>query len=651
MSETIAPELSYLELIRELLEGLQNDETETVVNRVAVEIRNYPDAPELYFIMGLASVKLGEEGRALAFLKQAHELDPERYEYAEALANLNTKVGNLSDGVYFAKLSTVLEPHPEIEGLLPDYLTGFYNAAAEVRPSLDYARGVRFADKRDFKEAEIRFLRELRLNPDHLDCLLAVGKLYQTNGLYKEALGVLSHGVKKDMNNAEFRYWLGEACYEIGEIEEGVLQHREALKLDPDSFELSCRIAVRGSCLTATHPDEARLFLDAMHERAPLSVEKEPPAPAPLNGRRLVIGYLTNATHHCEETRFLSDFLGGHNKTRCEVHLYEDSVSSDEMTKKLRELASQSRKIQDLDDEVVALIMKNDGLDVLIDATISTEPSRPQLFLRSDAPMRVCWPPFKHGFPLPGINSFLAYEHDVAALPAVARDSIHLVAAPLGVWTTGSQALSPLAGDAPIVAKGAPTFGMRADLFNYTPQDFEEVANILRTFEGSGMRVLWGPKRDEEIFARIRRIAADHGVEDCFDWDFVEPLPDGKNPGFFASVDIFLEFGRRTDGYRTAEALIMGVPVVSHRETCLSGLIASGVLMSAANGQLSGETRREMTGIIEQLVSDPDSLAALRKNLRGELHSTPLTQPLITAQTLDTFLINRHEELAGSTGD
>jgi tetratricopeptide (TPR) repeat protein len=71
-----------------------------------------PKGAEAYFILGMVSLRFDNPGRAISLMEEAHELDTDCREYSDALASLLTRIGKLSEGLFYAKLSVAQEPHP-----------------------------------------------------------------------------------------------------------------------------------------------------------------------------------------------------------------------------------------------------------------------------------------------------------------------------------------------------------------------------------------------------------------------------------------------------------------------------------------------------------------------------------------------------------
>ena len=80
-------------------------------------------------------------------------MEPNCRDYAEALATVHTEVGNLNEGLYFAKLTLTMEPHPRFRPLVPGILSDYFGAIDKVKPPTHYVNAVRLFNQRLYGQA------------------------------------------------------------------------------------------------------------------------------------------------------------------------------------------------------------------------------------------------------------------------------------------------------------------------------------------------------------------------------------------------------------------------------------------------------------------------------------------------------------------
>ena len=85
----------------------------------------------------------------------------------------------------------------------------------------------------------------------------------------------------------------------------------------------------------------------------------------------------------------LLPLLVNHDPQQVEVFCYNDSISDDPVTERLRAASHHWRKILGWTDDRVAEAVRRDRIDVLVDLTLHTARNRLLLFARRPAPVQV----------------------------------------------------------------------------------------------------------------------------------------------------------------------------------------------------------------------------------------------------------------------
>lgn len=631
MTEETEDRSVFIAEINDAIRILWKEPPEEALDTIREMLPKYPEAPEIYFLLGMASWRMKETGHGLRFLKQAHELDPDRLEYADALANLSTRVGKLADGVYYAKLATALDPHPDFEDLLPGDWGNFYKALAGTTPSPHFKFGLQFYLAGMMDLAKREFYRELRLNPRHAGCLKFLGRTHSDAGEYKDSLGALVNSLKLDANDPETRYFLGETCYKIGEFDEALAQHRQALLLDHGSLELAA--AIKSSAENVGAPTEQ--FAEALPEFTE-QVKRRGAEPAPLPpeaptswpaGERIRVGYLCNAVYNCDTGIFLSTLLENHDRTRFEVHCYQESHVNDALTRSIRVTAENWRFIGGTDDEEMAILIANDGLDVLIDLCGSTVKSRRDLIATHPALIQAGFGVPPYGAGTPGIDFVLSDTVTAAADHEHVTDGQQVIEIPSGAWSVKPFNLLPQPGDLPAASNGQFTLGAKCDLSNLTPKTTETLKQALAALPDSKLHLLSVKPADAEVKKRIAALFSEEDLKDRVSLYDECRRPDGLYPEYFETIDLFLELGGNTGGGCLWQALQMGVPALTHRDTSRSGLAAASQLTSANKDAWVFDDGIALIAGLKDLCADTEALSEVRKTLREDVLASLLFRP------------------------
>jgi len=145
-----AVHLSYLAPARAAFE--RGDHAEVIALCEAALARQR-EAPEALMLLGLVSFELEQPQEALTLVERAHHAAPEVREFADALSCVLARLGHDSEGLYYAKLATILTPHPEGAALLPDKFANYLVSLRDTDSTLFQRRAACALDKGDYAAA------------------------------------------------------------------------------------------------------------------------------------------------------------------------------------------------------------------------------------------------------------------------------------------------------------------------------------------------------------------------------------------------------------------------------------------------------------------------------------------------------------------
>ena len=194
-------------------------------------LKSWPDRPEAIFILGVIAYQLGNQGRALSLFENAHAMEPNCRDYAEALATVHTEVGNLNEGLYFAKLTLTMEPHPRFKPLVPGTLSDYFGAIDKVKPPTHYVNAVRLFNQRLYHQAIEACGSELEINADHPDCHRLLGRALNETGEYDRATAAFHAAIYLAADNPLDFVYLGESLIHLGRYSEALACHEHARAL------------------------------------------------------------------------------------------------------------------------------------------------------------------------------------------------------------------------------------------------------------------------------------------------------------------------------------------------------------------------------------------------------------------------------------
>ncbi|MFQ5488745.1 MAG: tetratricopeptide repeat protein, partial [Gammaproteobacteria bacterium] len=469
-------------------------------------------------------------------------------------------------------------------------------AAAPDHAALHNSRGMLLHALQRPEEARAAFLEALRCQPDYLDAcfnLVAVGCLDESESCFLRAMALhpgqwRGYGGYGDMllrhqqysravkwlrealrlQPGEARLWerLGLALRNLGQFTEAETAYRRALQLRPDfATAHSALLSMLGYHVLAS---PAQLLAehqawDRLHGGGARRLGTFAHRPRPGARRRLRIGYVSPDFDRHAVSYFIEPLLEYHDRSQVEVFCYAEVHNPDEVTARLQARADVWRSTVGRDDEAVARMIHADGIDVLVDLAghSHAERSRIRVFTYKPAPVQATYLGY---FSTTGLQAMDYWISDAvthpAATPEEAVERIYRLPRCCVSYRPPE--------DAPPVAERAPgrdeiTFGCFNDLTKIGDLAIECWSRILQALPTARLVLKAGqladPSAREAILARFSA----HGVAASRLTLLSHTPSQREHLGLYQDIDIALDTAPRTGVTTTADALWMGVPVIT----------------------------------------------------------------------------------------
>ncbi len=650
----IEPE-SFEEELDAMFRALAEFDSEKAIGHAEVVRRLKPGSVEPLFAFGLSAMLHNDIGAAIRFMEEAHKLDPDGREIAEVLAALHGRAGNLSESLYYTKLSLVLDENPQLAKILPDVIRDFEANIGHARHSAYLVdANIEFYLRR-FDKAVDLCRRELELRPEKAEAHQLMGRALLELGRYAEAVHALETAARLSPRDSLGFVYLAEGLRKQGRLDLALDCCREAVRLDPASE------AARGGLLTTlaycpadqwrTYPDEVRAAIEAI---APGPRPAPPPPvlnPLTVDATRrdkIRVGYLINETAMLRDIGFLETVLAHRNPARFYSYVYQQYSRPLDETPRLKNQADNWRQIYNIDDETLAHIMANDALDVLVDLCGAAD-GRPVLLARRPAPVQVSWLGFPQGS-LPGTVDWLLSDaswaefdkRDSGGIPLLWFDNraFAYIGASVAIAVEGEDPL-------PAEASGTVTFGAVCDLARLAGS-VAPWARVLRAVPGSSLLLGRAPLPDGDTQRRIRGLFASHDVADRI--RFHETAGARPAAAFYSAVDIMLDSLPVNNTVELCEALWRGVPVVGCRGDRRAGVLGATILAAAGRSEWVANNVDEFAEIARALAADIEKLALLRKSLPGEFKKSRVCDAKKFVFSFEALLVDLMGRLRAKTG-
>jgi len=529
-----------------------------------------PDHAKACFQLGDCLKTLGRLEEAAAALQQAVAVQPDFAEAHWALANCRFDQGRLDEAM--AGYQRALQ-------LAPDFAGAHYGAG-----------NVRF-ERSCHEEAATSYRRALAIYPDYADAHNNLGNTLQAQGRTVEAIASYRRGLAVKPDFARVHSNLLFALNYPAEVS------AEALFAEHRAFESQHALALAGE----VQPHD--------NERSP--------------ERRLRVGYVSADFKYHPVGYFFEPVLAAHDRAQVEIYCYSNVSQPDEITARLQAKATVWRNIAALDDAALANLIREDGIDILVDLSGHTGGNRLLAFARKPAPIQVGWLGY---FNTTGLDAMDYAIWDGASLPPEAERwfTEKIVRMPDSRFCYLPPSYAPSVAPLPALKRGgAITFGSFNNIAKISPAVVGLWSQLLHAVPRARLLLKWKSLGDDTVRQRYLQLFAAHGI-DADRLELRGETPHQQMLAEYGDVDIALDPFPYSGGLTSCEALWMGVPVVTLAGPRPVSRQTLGYLSLLNLQDLAAGSEDQYVQIAANLAHDLDRLADLRSGLRDTMAASPL---------------------------
>jgi protein O-GlcNAc transferase len=340
-------------------------------------------------------------------------------------------------------------------------------------------------------------------------------------------------------------------------------------------------------------------------------------------GGRLRLGILSRSFRRHPTATLLLPLLPELAK-HFELFGYSDLANGDDYTEKFRRGFGRWRDISGLLDCDAAQVIYDDALDALIDLSGHFDGGRVRILCYRPAPVVIHY--YGSSCSL-GVKAVGYRISDAIVEPPERGDpfsSEKVLRLPRGFYVYEPLFDAGAPCGCPSEKNGFITFGSVAAPHKVTPTTLRLWESVLNAVPGSrflfareeladpGIAEYWVGRFAEFGIARERLVLVS-GSSD----DFARLVP-------YREIDMVLDTFPYSGVTTTLDALWMGVPVVTYRETRFINRLCSSLLSQAGLGDLVAETPEAFVRISQSLAADVGKRTTLRRELRGRMKAGPL---------------------------
>lgn len=442
---------------------------------------------------------------------------------------------------------------------------------------------------------------------------------------FEDALAACQKASELDPEYADVFYNRGNILRELGDVEAAECNYRRALALNPSDGRLHSNVLFVQAASAALTPEEMFDRLrewDDVHGRVSES-SAIPRRQESVAARRLRIGYVSPNLRSSVVSFFFEPLLAAHDRTRFDVFCYAcfAEARADMVTQRLRGLAEHWRFVGDDTDAEIAQRISNDGIDILVDLAGHTANNRLPVFAFRPAPVQATYLGFFASTGMAAMDYWITDEtiHPMDTRELAAEEIYRLPRC----WVCyRPPALAPAVHPCPTHGSDV-VFGSFSHLSKLTPAVIETWSRLLQKLPASRLLIMAKALGDAHVCERLQYQFAAQGVAP-------ERLILRKGGSYrqyfatYAEVDIVLDPFPRTGGTTTAEALWMGVPVVTLAGQRYVERISASKLTALGLTDLIAACREEYIDKASSLAKDPARRRDLRQGLRSRMAQSPL---------------------------
>lgn len=601
------------------------------------------DSADRRFRAGLAHARAGEYKAAAQSFREAVECNPG---HAQAQNNLGSSLAAL--GLH----EEAAEAFQRAIDIDPNYAQPNFNLGAslqvlgdsdrafacfvrtvEIDPGHDeayYYLGLEHRARNRPNEALACFVQSIEINPGYADVFEALGSMLLQFRLYDQALQAFERALalnpELEPARAQLMHLLARQC-----AWDKLSQHEAWIS----------RLGIGGQ---AVQPFNMLAFEDAP-ERHRIRSEKIGaayyseirPLKAPARPRsrpdQLRIGYFS-ADFRDHATMYLAGRMFElHDRQRFSTHAYCYSLDQQGETRnRARRAFAQFTIVNGLDNEAVAQLARENGIDIAVDLKGYTQHQRLGILAYRPAPVQISYLGYPGTTGVPFIDYLIA---DSTVIPDEQRSAY----SERLIYLPGSYQVNDDTRPIPVPVGTRADHGLPEGFvfcsfnssYKISELEFGIWMDLLRKVDGS---VLWLLASDVHVEGNLKAAASRRGI-DPKRIILAPKVPVDQHLARQGFADLFLDTFNCNAHTTASDALWAGLPIVTKAGRGFAARVSASLLNAVGMPELITPDERAYVKLAVALAKDRDRLAATRAKLALNRTTYPLFDSQLTTRHIE----------------
>ena len=496
-------------------------------------------------------------------------------------------------------------------------------------------------------------LEGLRLLDRNIDAGNATAVTWRLMGVglvrlkeYAQAVGALETAIHLDPKDAEAKFCLGDALFQLGDVARAVERFQEIAR-GFDHENAWCNLA---TIIPGDPESDVQTILDVRREFAKRLTNSQNevvtgPPPEHVAGDRIRVGFIS--AFFCNENYMkpVWELIRRLDRSKFEVSLFADDASEDDFGWLGETTTDQVYLTTEHSNEQLVHAIRDQHLDILIDLNAYSVPNRLGIYVHRLAECVAAWFNMYATSGLAGID-WIVGDHVVAPPDEDRLYSERVARLPQSYLSFQVNYKTPDVVVPPVAENGYLTFGSLISQYKITPQVYDAWSDILRQCPDTrlklGNRVL--SSRCNRDY--VRQAFRDRGI----DTDRIECLPPADHFQFlnyYSDIDVALDAFPYNGGTTTTEAIWQGVPVLAIDGDRWASRTSATLLKHCHLGDFVADSVDDYVAKAVAMAScdvQQASLKHLRANMRDELRSSDLCDVDSMVRSFEGILVELSDQ-------